>query len=140
MTSEAISNARDDAVTIAYARGLRDGEQKAQAMVAAERESIAKEAEATAKRCEEQTMRLGGVAGREDEWNQWFGRDMAASNMATRIRARATADERAALDALLRAERVKALREAQDIITESTRPEMAIELLHNLIEKETGHE
>lgn len=84
------------------------------AMVAAEREACARLI------CD----------GKKD--SEWF-------NPVQAIRTRTPDDAQAALDALLKAERVKALREAADCIGHITRAEDQDAILA-LIEKETGHE
>jgi hypothetical protein len=38
-------------------------------------------------RCEEQTMKLGGVEGRENDWHRWSGGDLSLGLSATTIRA-----------------------------------------------------
>lgn len=94
------------------------------AMVAAEREAIAYEV------CD--------FEQKDAEENDWTDGAWLARRIGSAIRARTPADEKAALDALLRAERVKALREARQLAISHSESETAW-ALHELIEKETGH-
>lgn len=93
--------------------------------------------EDAANTCAENTWRHEG----SDAYSRGLDRgalDQACSDAAA-IRARTQADAQAALDALLRAERVKALREALACVGHVTHGE-AREAIFALIEKETSHE
>jgi len=90
-----------------------------QAAVAAALEAAAQEATDTSRRCEEQSMLLGGVEGREMDCHGWMKADLCASGIASRIRALITPAQHDALAAHVAAEVAKARADDADLIAAS---------------------